>query len=1360
MRSQPSRHPSNFRNLLYQHRGLLVFGWIVLLGLAGAPASNASGTCKANKLSEPYPRLTVDGTKINGQPGVYDKPGQCLPEPVVIRLEPCDRDEFTFWCCHCDGSTPVNVRNFGDVTSMRWTILGGDRDHSGFFVDTHGDMVQALGSQQQLGNETVVYYPPWKLQPGETRDVVIEIAGDNGPPFQSEKQDDPPLGAACPNPPPNPPPADYNPTLSFLVQVSRDAMTGQYRVRIVPPTTPTCNQISAENLPPCGNPPGNDCGCVGELEIKRGSQLTGIPDGQAQPIEMCEGMLRPMNALLASDFDAYEWKCNTGETCETTQVDGTFRDALNHTWTAIGGNPAGRFVPDGFSESSVFEAKITQQDSVQTAPIQWLLADGSPRWCQGQTGDSRFIDPPVRQEINLRIFKALDLDWDPAAANDANEACLPGPLLCNDCGTRTPLTLTWNNAPPGVQLVIDVYPAGSVRLFDGPGDSANEILSGATLALVSPLVLHAQGAVDGPAMIQIRGVRPGDKLMSIDTVAATVLPFDLDVDSDNDNVLNQPDRDAAEDQAEESSPGKIVAINDDFDEGRMVGNDRQADNATLTVTSVAGAPALDELPPVFRVVGDDTLNTGATITLTSSAASRLRVLAVDATGATVQVPFGTNLVTDHFLTTSPHFAKSWHVEGLEPGRVDLTLTYSKNGSSISDKVRLAVSRVELLDRQVGGNEIVLTDWPPLAAGFQRSARYSLSAGDRLIGQVTAVADVDPASPFSYRLTSASDGAGVSFQLAPTGLAATFRTSAGQELQLATASNAMPPRLHLVDEEVVTYRLFYGAHEVGSTRDVMLDRGEGTGGGINSFYAMADQPILRAQMWQPNGAQLWNNGNLDIPTTVGGNTRLQRLIQQVGNGQAHSGEADLMWIAIHGCEDGSLYNDPIPGLPFAGSLVFDPDTPASGIQAGNWTRDVEWVVLAACYALSDSVPCPPSPAGPNNGCFGGPLNPGPSGVFGQRAWQGSAFQGPRPVHGILGSICPLPAVITPAANTFWTMVRGGASILSSYQVAFGTSNLTWASLVLGPTQNYNYAQDRLFESQRDDTSGGVLGPFNYGRFAGSSTVICGRGAGSEGDEALRWEAGASRARIDLEQLDALPSKLPPWQLLAPYELGFEPEFEHSRFDLETGELLLAGERGFSPQEASTLDAAQAAALAADWLGRALAEHGRGYQVEEATPIEVGTQDADGFESEPVAGGWVVRLRHLADGVPLHLEDATVSISGDAVDAVRLSPRRVLVDQTPSPEPYLAVAAAFDQAAPALREALEIGDSTTLVVLSAELVYAEGRALDEPRVETPNRAVLTYLFRVAKETDDTAASCRTSIWVQVDASSGELLLADIQ
>ena len=153
-------------------------GWLVPALLVLAPAAGparASSKCEAQDLPEPYPRLYLKRATVDGQAGTYQKADLCLPEPVVLRVEPCDSDEHTYWCCKGNGATPVTVRYFGDVYAIRWDIQPGDRETAGYFVGTHGLMSTTFGGDNPLGNETVVYYPPWKLSPGESRSVTIEV---------------------------------------------------------------------------------------------------------------------------------------------------------------------------------------------------------------------------------------------------------------------------------------------------------------------------------------------------------------------------------------------------------------------------------------------------------------------------------------------------------------------------------------------------------------------------------------------------------------------------------------------------------------------------------------------------------------------------------------------------------------------------------------------------------------------------------------------------------------------------------------------------------------------------------------------------------------------------------------------------------------------------------------------------------------------------------------------------------------------------------------------------------------------------------------------------------------------------------
>jgi len=222
-----------------------------------------------------------------------------------------------------------------------------------------------------------------------------------------------------------------------------------------------------------------------------------------------------------------------------------------------------------------------------------------------------------------------------------------------------------------------------------------------------PKLLWVEGlaASDSPRDVELLARYTGPDGPCEDRVYLTVVQPDLDVDSDNDGSID-PDNSGTDDPIEEDAPGKILCVNDDFDEGKTDASGVPVpDYADASpVNSNGTALVLDDLIPCVRTIlpEDDAVYADAVITLSvAGGAGSVRVLAVRP-GATAPfdddwmvVPFGANLCYSHFLSTGPCTGFDWYVEGLTPGGAELELTFERDSAICEDLVALTVLQVEL-----------------------------------------------------------------------------------------------------------------------------------------------------------------------------------------------------------------------------------------------------------------------------------------------------------------------------------------------------------------------------------------------------------------------------------------------------------------------------------------------------------------------------------------------------------------------------------------------------------------------------------------------------------------------------------------
>ncbi len=179
----------------------------------------------------------------------------------------------------------------------------------------------------------------------------------------------------------------------------------------------------------------------------------------------------------------------------------------------------------------------------------------------------------------------------------------------------------------------------------------------------------------------------------------TVVEVDLDADSNNDGTIDPDDSSNGTDdiiEADDDRPGKILGVNDDYDEGKLdaAGSPLADLDDASPVSSDGAAMMLDDMVPCIAASlppGD----ADAAITLTSTG-GLVRVFAINPAAVPPYnqgedwqlVPFGANLTGDYFLDGGAYYGWRWWIEGLAPGAGVLTLGYQGHGLTLEDEVRL------------------------------------------------------------------------------------------------------------------------------------------------------------------------------------------------------------------------------------------------------------------------------------------------------------------------------------------------------------------------------------------------------------------------------------------------------------------------------------------------------------------------------------------------------------------------------------------------------------------------------------------------------------------------------------------------
>ncbi len=188
----------------------------------------------------------------------------------------------------------------------------------------------------------------------------------------------------------------------------------------------------------------------------------------------------------------------------------------------------------------------------------------------------------------------------------------------------------------------------------------------------------------------------GDGVPTVEpTIQIKVIEVDLDVAG-------------VAEQQETAPPGVKVAVNNYFQEEKEDGGGNpQPDHLDASPVSGDGLRLeLDGMEPCSSTItpGDDAFLGDATITLTQTGGTgSVRVLGVRPQATApfdddwVEVPLGTNLRDDYYLSSGVYNTFECYIEGVAPGPVELTLTLEREGAVCVDKVLLNVVEYRVVE---------------------------------------------------------------------------------------------------------------------------------------------------------------------------------------------------------------------------------------------------------------------------------------------------------------------------------------------------------------------------------------------------------------------------------------------------------------------------------------------------------------------------------------------------------------------------------------------------------------------------------------------------------------------------------------
>lgn len=284
-----------------------------------------------------------------------------------------------------------------------------------------------------------------------------------------------------------------------------------------------------------------------------------------------------------------------------------------------------------------------------------------------------------------------DDDDDANGAPDVNDT---GPTANED--DLRGLSITADGMLVGTLTLSAVSGGNRIRLWEN-ADRTNEVLLPKSWPLQGLpktffVTLYVEGIAPSAAArdVELRLRFEGDDGPCEDVVRLTVVRIDLAADGLADNL-------------ELDVPGFKVATNNDFDEGKVdAGDNPQPDYTDASPVRADGSGiAYNGLTLAGALVipgGDETLAESIITLVQMGGSGSVRVLAIGPpTNDWVEVPLGTNLRDDFFLSTGGYWNYPWALEGLSPGPVELSLRFERGAALCEDKVRLNVVEYGVLE---------------------------------------------------------------------------------------------------------------------------------------------------------------------------------------------------------------------------------------------------------------------------------------------------------------------------------------------------------------------------------------------------------------------------------------------------------------------------------------------------------------------------------------------------------------------------------------------------------------------------------------------------------------------------------------
>ncbi len=511
----------------------LVWAVVVLV------SARASAQCSSFPVTESYPSLVVKGADIFGQ---NDEDGTknyesraCAPEPIVLYVDTCDPDEFSFVCCEPDGTQHITRYLVCENTQIGWQTShdSGPTGDLGYFVTTDGSMLEtiSIAGDDWAGNNAVVFHPPYDIAPGEQRTLrlqffVSDTDSEPGNRDDVDCDDGTSFGTGGTGGLSGPPPLVL---LEFGVQVIREH-DFTFRVLAAAPVIPEvglkCDLNPGVNVYCPGSPVPDDCDCdilVTALEDEPLElQVVGA-------VEMCEWTFRPMDVVRIADIDKASYSCIG--TCPEPTTEIEFSDTVSVRFS--------NSTPDlgGFAAERRYGEAVFHAYQPGVAELDAEASNAHYPWCDDNPPlGVNEIDSAI---VNVTIYPTIELSWADSAGD-----CQPGQLL-DERFEREPtsvqyatgeLTVAWDDdVPPDYEWKIKAVP-DDVQFLGRDGQP----ISGGTrsdlpmtievLAKTKdyPDLPFAENWSGHPITISVTGTTANEKFLCEVFESATIMTVDID----------------------------------------------------------------------------------------------------------------------------------------------------------------------------------------------------------------------------------------------------------------------------------------------------------------------------------------------------------------------------------------------------------------------------------------------------------------------------------------------------------------------------------------------------------------------------------------------------------------------------------------------------------------------------------------------------------------------------------------------------------------------------------------------------------------------------------------------------------------